>query len=68
MNNDNGSITSFPIIETINSNISDFIATNVISITDGQIYLDRKLFLDNIRPSIDSALSVSRIGSSAQSQ
>ena len=66
--NDNGSITSFPVIETINSNISDFIATNIISITDGQIYLDRKLFLDNIRPSIDSALSVSRIGSSAQSQ
>ena len=63
-----GSITCTPIIETINSNISEFIATNVISITDGQIYLDRKLFLDNIRPSIDSALSVSRIGSSAQSQ
>ena len=65
---DLGTSTAFPVIETINSNISDFIATNVISITDGQIYLDRKLFLDNIRPSIDSALSVSRIGSSAQSQ
>jgi len=62
------SITSLPIIQTINSDITDFIATNIISITDGQFYLDKKLFLNTQRPSIDSALSVSRIGSSAQSQ
>lgn len=61
-----GSITAFPIIETINSDITEFIATNVISITDGQLYTNRKLFLDGIRPAIDSALSVSRIGSNAQ--
>jgi len=61
-----GSITGFPIIETINSDITEFIATNVISITDGQIYMNKKLFNDSIRPAIDSALSVSRIGSSAQ--
>lgn len=63
-----GSITAFPIIETINSDISDYIATNIISITDGQFYLDKKLFLDSIRPSFDSALSVSRIGSASQSK
>jgi len=62
----NGSCTGFPIIETINSDITEFIATNVISITDGQIYMSRRLFIDSIRPSIDSALSVSRIGSAAQ--
>ena len=62
------SITAFPIIETINSNITEFIATNVISITDGQLYLSRNLFLSSIRPAIDTALSVSRIGSSAQSK
>lgn len=67
-NHCNGDITCFPIIETLNSNISDFIATNIISITDGQIYLNRSLFLDSIRPSVDSALSVSRIGSAAQSK
>ena len=61
-----GSITAFPIIETINSDITEFIATNVISITDGQLYTNRKLFLNSIRPAIDSALSVSRIGSNAQ--
>jgi len=61
-----GSITALPVIETINSDITNFIATNIISITDGQLYLDKKLFLDSIRPSFDSGLSVSRIGSSAQ--
>jgi len=61
-----GAITAFPIIETINSDITEFIATNVISITDGQLYLSKRLFLDSIRPAIDSALSVSRIGSNAQ--
>ena len=62
-----GSITAFPIIETINSDITEYIATNVISITDGQLYLSQSLFMSMIRPSIDSALSVSRIGSNAQS-
>jgi len=60
------SITAFPVIETINSDITDYIATNIISITDGQFYLSRLLFINSIRPSIDSGLSVSRIGSSAQ--
>jgi len=63
-----GSITSFPIIETINSDITDYIATNIISITDGQFYLSKLLFINLIRPCIDSSLSVSRIGSSAQSK
>jgi F0F1-type ATP synthase alpha subunit len=61
-----GSITAFPIIETINSDISEYIATNIISITDGQLYMSRRLFLTTSRPAIDSALSVSRIGSNAQ--
>jgi F0F1-type ATP synthase alpha subunit len=61
-----GSITSFPIIETINADITEYIATNVISITDGQFYTNRNLFLNCIRPAIDSGLSVSRIGSNAQ--
>jgi len=61
-----GSITAFPIIETINSDITEYIATNIISITDGQFYTNKRLFLDSIRPAIDSSLSVSRIGSNAQ--
>jgi len=60
------SVTAFPVIETINSDITEYIATNVISITDGQLYLSKRLFLDSLRPAIDSALSVSRIGSNAQ--
>jgi len=60
------SITAFPVIETINSDITEYIATNVISITDGQLYTNKRLFLDSLRPAIDSALSVSRIGSNAQ--
>lgn len=62
-----GSISGFPIIETINSDITEFISTNVISITDGQCFLNKALFNSSIRPSIDSSLSVSRIGSAAQS-
>ena len=62
----NGSITASPIIETIANDITEYIATNIISITDGQLYTNKKLFLDSCRPSIDSALSVSRIGSNAQ--
>lgn len=61
-----GSITGLPIIELQNSNITDFIATNITSITDGQFYLSTKLFISSIRPAFDSALSVSRIGSAAQ--
>ena len=61
-----GSISSFPLIETINSDITEYIATNVISITDGQFYTNKSLFLDCCRPAIDSGLSVSRIGSNAQ--
>ena len=62
----NGTITAFPIIETIANDITEYIATNIISITDGQLYTNKKLFLDSCRPSIDSSLSVSRIGSNAQ--
>lgn len=61
-----GSITSLPIIETVNADITEYIATNVISITDGQFYTNRNLFLSSNRPAIDSGLSVSRIGSNAQ--
>ena len=61
-----GSITSLPIIETINSDITEYIATNIISITDGQFYMNKSLFINSIRPAIDSSLSVSRIGSNAQ--
>ena len=61
-----GSITGLPIIETINSDITEYIATNIISITDGQFYSSKRLFLDLCRPAIDSGLSVSRIGSNAQ--
>ena len=59
-------ITAMPIIETINEDISEYIATNVISITDGQFYCNRSPFNDSLRPAIDTGLSVSRIGSSAQ--
>ncbi|QHX35607.1 F0F1 ATP synthase subunit alpha [Spiroplasma sp. TIUS-1] len=61
-----GSITALPIIETLAGDISAYIPTNVISITDGQIFLSEKLFNSNIRPAVDTGLSVSRVGSSAQ--
>lgn len=61
-----GSITSLPIIETEAENISAYIPTNVISITDGQIYLNPSLFQKGILPAIDIGKSVSRVGSSAQ--
>ncbi len=61
-----GSITALPIIETQNGDISAYIPTNVISITDGQIFLDTEMFNSNIRPSIDVGLSVSRVGSACQ--
>ncbi|MEZ0343440.1 MAG: F0F1 ATP synthase subunit alpha [Caldimicrobium sp.] len=61
-----GSITALPIVETQQGNISAFIPTNLISITDGQIYLDAELFHKGIRPAIDVGKSVSRIGGKAQ--
>ncbi len=62
----NGSLTAFPIIETQAGDVSAYIATNVISITDGQIYLEADLFFQGIRPAISVSLSVSRVGSAAQ--
>ena len=62
----NGSVTSFPLIETKGGDITSYIPTNVISITDGQIFLSKTLVNKNIRPSIDLTVSVSRIGSKAQ--
>lgn len=61
-----GSLTALPIIETQAGDISAYIPTNVISITDGQIFLQTELFNAGIRPAVDSGLSVSRVGSSAQ--
>lgn len=61
-----GSLTALPIIETLAGDISAYIPTNVISITDGQIFLQTDLFNNGQRPAIDSGLSVSRVGSSAQ--
>lgn len=63
-----GSITALPIIETQAGDVSAYIPTNVISITDGQIFLDANLFYKGIRPAIDVGLSVSRVGSSAQTK
>ena len=61
-----GSITAFPIIETQAGDISAYIPTNVISITDGQIFLETDLFYKGIRPAVNVGSSVSRVGSSAQ--
>ena len=61
-----GSITALPIIETQASDVSAYIPTNVISITDGQIYLEAELFNSGVRPAINAGLSVSRVGGSAQ--
>jgi F-type H+-transporting ATPase subunit alpha len=63
-----GSITALPIVETQAGDISSYIPTNVISITDGQIFLDSELFNSGFRPAIDVGLSVSRVGGSAQSK
>ncbi|MCE5309116.1 MAG: F0F1 ATP synthase subunit alpha [Acidobacteriales bacterium] len=64
--NGNGSLTALPIIETQAGDVSAYIPTNVISITDGQIYLEADLFNSNVRPAINVGLSVSRVGGSAQ--
>jgi F-type H+-transporting ATPase subunit alpha len=61
-----GSLTALPIIETLASDVSAYIPTNVISITDGQIYLETDLFNQGVRPAVSVGLSVSRVGSSAQ--
>ena len=68
MNEDNGSgsLTALPVIETQGGDVSAFIPTNVISITDGQIFLETELFYQGIRPALNTGLSVSRVGSSAQ--
>jgi F-type H+-transporting ATPase subunit alpha len=60
------SLTSFPVIETLAGDVSAYITTNVISITDGQIFLSADLFLAGIKPAIDVGLSVTRVGSAAQ--
>ncbi|MEI7668104.1 MAG: F0F1 ATP synthase subunit alpha [Erysipelotrichaceae bacterium] len=66
--NGGGSITALPIIETQAGDISAYIPTNVISITDGQLFLQTELFNSGSRPAVDSGLSVSRVGSTAQTQ
>ncbi|MCY4007998.1 MAG: F0F1 ATP synthase subunit alpha [Rhodobacteraceae bacterium] len=68
LNEDNGSgsLTALPIIETQAGDLSAYIPTNVISITDGQIFLETELFYQGVRPAVNTGLSVSRVGSSAQ--
>jgi F-type H+-transporting ATPase subunit alpha len=70
LNEDNGagSLTALPIIETQGGDVSAFIPTNVISITDGQIFLETELFFQGVRPAVNTGLSVSRVGSSAQTK
>ncbi|MFW6059948.1 MAG: F0F1 ATP synthase subunit alpha, partial [Phycisphaeraceae bacterium] len=64
--NGGGSLTALPIIETQEGDVSAYIPTNVISITDGQIYLEPELFFAGVRPAINVGISVSRVGGSAQ--
>lgn len=68
LNDDNGggSLTALPVIETQANDVSAYIPTNVISITDGQIFLETNLFFQGVRPAVNVGLSVSRVGSSAQ--
>ncbi|MEO0681397.1 MAG: F0F1 ATP synthase subunit alpha, partial [Pseudomonadota bacterium] len=63
-----GSMTALPIIETQAGDVSAFIPTNVISITDGQIFLETELFYQGVRPAVNTGLSVSRVGSAAQTK
>ena len=63
-----GSLTALPIIETLAGDVSAYIPTNVISITDGQIYLEPELFNSGIRPAVNAGLSVSRVGGTAQTK
>jgi F-type H+-transporting ATPase subunit alpha len=64
--NGSGSLTALPVIETQANDVSAYIPTNVISITDGQIFLETDLFFQGIRPAVNVGISVSRVGSSAQ--
>lgn len=61
-----GSLTAFPVIETLAADVSAYISTNVISITDGQLFLSAELFLSNTRPAVELGLSVTRVGGAAQ--
>ncbi|MBT0177987.1 F0F1 ATP synthase subunit alpha, partial [Listeria seeligeri] len=63
-----GSLTALPIIETRAGDVSAFVPTNVISITDGQIFLETDLFNAGIRPAVNAGISVSRVGGSAQTK
>jgi len=63
-----GSLTALPVIETIQGDVSAYIPTNVISITDGQIFLETELFAKGVRPAVSPGLSVSRVGSAAQNK
>ena len=63
-----GSLTAMPIIETQAGDVSAFVPTNVISITDGQIFLETNLFNSGLRPAVDAGLSVSRVGGAAQTK
>ncbi len=63
-----GSLTALPIIETLLGDVSAYIPTNVISITDGQIYLEGNLFYAGIRPAVNVGISVSRVGGDAQTR
>lgn len=63
-----GSVTALPVVETIQSDVSAYIPTNVISITDGQIFLETELFSKGVRPAVSPGLSVSRVGSAAQNK
>jgi F-type H+-transporting ATPase subunit alpha len=63
-----GSLTALPIIETQAGDVSAFVPTNVISITDGQIYLETSLFNAGVRPAVNAGLSVSRVGGAAQTK
>ena len=64
--NSGGSLTALPLIETLEGEVSAYIPTNVISITDGQIYLQPDLFFAGVRPAVDVGISVSRVGGKAQ--
>jgi F-type H+-transporting ATPase subunit alpha len=66
--NGKGSLTALPVVETQANDVSAFIPTNVISITDGQIFLETDLFFQGIRPAVNVGLSVSRVGSAAQTK
>src|SRR5205807_794282 len=63
-----GSLTALPIIETQAGDVSAYIPTNVISITDGQIYLQSELFYSGVRPAVNVGISVSRVGAAAQTK